>query len=209
MSASNLNEIAKLESDGRIKLTAKSSAPESDGYDLVLISGLPYHAHPVATTALWAMLQQAIADETAFVVPWVDSVTNDQRREQKRAAINFTYEQATNIFKDRYPRTEMDGWSEQVRSLDAYDADPAAANTLIDILAQQNGRTRAQMAEAIRMARDRFVYAYAQLTGLRQKLENDLDAIDLNAADASNLVSQINEAQLTTLAQQLKQQAGN
>jgi len=129
-------------------------------------------------------------------------------RGKKRIAINGAYEQATAVFKARYPRTEIDGWAEQVRALEAYDANPQAPNVLIDILAQHNGRTRAAMAEDIRAARDRFVFAYAQLTGLRQKLEADLNAISLQAGNAESLIAAIDETQLTVLAQQLQQAGG-
>jgi hypothetical protein len=130
-------------------------------------------------------------------------------RAKKISRVNQMYEAATSAFKSNYPPTEIEGWQEQVRALDAFDADPTAANPLIDILAEANGRTRAQMAEAIRNARNRFVFAYAKLTGLRQQLESTLLAINVESESAAAQIAAVDETLLTTLAQQLQEQAGN
>lgn len=115
--------------------------------------------------------------------------------EDKRGRINAAYETAAAKFKSRYPRTEIDGWPEQVRALDMYDADPNADNVLLDVMAVTSGVTRAVMAESIRAARSRYVYAYALLTGLRQRLEGELNALPLDAPDAKAQIAAIDETE--------------
>lgn len=65
-----LNEFAKAEEDGRVKLIAKSATPNNDGYDVTTIGNLPFHIHPRATPKEWALIAPALNDSSAYVQPY-------------------------------------------------------------------------------------------------------------------------------------------
>lgn len=84
-----LTEFAKIESDGKVKLIAKTATPDVDGYDLTTADGMPYHAHPVATPELWPSLEGAIADGNADVVVWVAPTAAELLSQAQAAQINL------------------------------------------------------------------------------------------------------------------------
>lgn len=64
-----LREMAKIESNGKIKAISKSATPEVDGYDIALKVGPFFHLHPEATEEYWEEFKELDLNNLIEILP--------------------------------------------------------------------------------------------------------------------------------------------
>lgn len=203
--ATELMQFAKIESNGKVLLTAKSGTPAIDGYDFFTAGGLPYHAHPIATPDLWKMVEGAIAASQTIVTPYINAVDEAALSAQKRSAINAAAQGAVSTITDQYPQFEINTFDAQEREARAWLLDNNTITPTLSIIALGRGIALTDLVGRVIVKADLFRPLVAAIIAQRQALEDQLDAIDLEAADAVAQIAAIDETQLLAAAQQLLQ----
>ena len=97
--------------------------------------------------------------------------------EARLALINAAYQQALTDVRNGYPQDEILTWSKQEREARRYLADPAAATAFLDYLAAERGIDKADLVDRIMIKVSAAEETIGTLTGKRQRLEDQLDAI--------------------------------
>jgi len=82
-----------------------------------------------------------------------------------------------------YPPFEQKTWDRQAAEAAAYTLDNTAPTPWCDIAAAERGIDRVEFIGKVAAKTAAFVPLSAKVSGYRQKLEDQLDAIDLTAAD--------------------------
>lgn len=75
-----------------------------------------------------------------------------------------------------YPEREVQSWPQQVSEATALQSDPETQATLLDMIAAQRGVPRQELAARVLQKATLFAAASGQLIGMRQRIEDLLDA---------------------------------
>lgn len=75
-----------------------------------------------------------------------------------------------------YPEREVQSWPQQVSEATALQSNPDAQATLLDMIAAQRGAPRQELAARVLQKATLFAAASGQLIGMRQRIEDLLDA---------------------------------
>jgi len=146
-----------------------------------------------------------VADADGFPMNLERTVDIGERIALQRHRIDAAYEQAMALIAGAYPRAEVNGWPEQVKAVELFEAAPDAPNPLLEALAQSSQCSLAEMAGRIRGKRESYLVAYGSLTARRHALLQQLREVDPAAADAEQQVAALDTAGLMALAKQLQQ----
>jgi hypothetical protein len=93
------------------------------------------------------------------------------------ALINAAYQDALADVRNGYPPDEILTWDKQEREARAHLVDPAAATPFLDYLAAERGIDKADLVGRIMTKVEAAEATIGKLTGKRQRLEDQLDAI--------------------------------
>lgn len=127
-------------------------------FDWLAAGGVPLPAQLPASAELAAQLRQDLAAE---------------------------YNSRMQIIAAGYPTSERESWPVQTEEAKALVADPAAATPWIDAAALARGLDRVELAERIRAKDDAYRQIHGALTGTRQRIEDQIDAAQDDAAALS------------------------
>ena len=104
-----------------------------------------------------------------------------------RLALAVEYRRRMQVIAAGYPLSERESWPVQTEEARALESDPAAATPWIDAAAAARGLDRLVLAERIREKDDKYRQVHGLLTGTRQRIEDQIDAV----ADDALALSQI------------------
>lgn len=104
-----------------------------------------------------------------------------------RLALAAEYRKHIQVIAAGYPLSERESWPVQTEEARALEADPAAATPWIDAAAAARGLDRLVLAQRIREKDDAYRQVHGLLTGTRQRIEDQIDAV----ADDALALSQI------------------
>lgn len=107
-----------------------------------------------------------------------------------RLALAAEYRRRIQVIAAGYPLSERESWPVQTEEARALEADSAAASPWIDAAAAARGLDRLVLAERIRSKDDAYRQVHGLLTGTRQRIEDQIDAV----ADDALALSQIDVA---------------
>lgn len=107
-----------------------------------------------------------------------------------RQALAAEYRRRMQVIAAGYPLSERESWPVQTQEARALEADPAAATPWIDAAALARGLDRLVLAERIRAKDDAYRQVHGLLTGTRQRIEDQIEAV----ADDAVALSQIDVA---------------
>jgi hypothetical protein len=100
------------------------------------------------------------------------------------ARINANYEAAVNQMTAGYPQTEIASWPKQEREARAWVADNTVPTPWIDAAAEERGITKVDLVTKIVENADALAPLHGALTGKRQKLRDQIDALGPNPTEA-------------------------
>lgn len=101
-----------------------------------------------------------------------------------RVALAAEYRRRIQVIASGYPLSERESWPVQTEEAMALEANPAAATPWIDAAALARGLDRAVLAKRILAKDAKYRQIHGELTGTRQRIE---DQIDAHAEDAEEL----------------------
>jgi hypothetical protein len=101
-----------------------------------------------------------------------------------RQALAAEYRRRMQVIAAGYPLSERESWPVQTEEAMALEANPAAATPWIDAAALARGLDRAVLAKRILAKDAKYRQIHGELTGTRQRIE---DQIDVHAEDAEAL----------------------
>ncbi len=107
-----------------------------------------------------------------------------------RQALTAEYDTRIQVIAAGYPLSERESWSVQTQEARVMESDPAAATPWIDAAALARGLDRLELAARIRAKDADYRQVHGLLTGTRQRIEDQIDAV----ADDALELSQINVA---------------
>ncbi len=107
-----------------------------------------------------------------------------------RTELFAEYERRTKAISAGYPDSERESWPVQISEARALQADPAAFTPWIDAAAGARGLDRVELAGRIVALDNAYRTIHGTLTGVRQRIEGDIDAAvdDLAALSAINVM---------------------
>jgi len=114
-----------------------------------------------------------------------------QAKAVKLAEINAAAQTDVAPYTAPYPQFEKETWDQQAAEAAAYAADNTVATPWCDFAASKRGIDRVTFIQKVQAKAEAFVQISATVAGYRQGLEDQLDAIDLNAADALTQIAAI------------------
>jgi hypothetical protein len=100
------------------------------------------------------------------------------------ARINTAYEAAVNGLTAGYPENEIASWPKQEREARAWAADNTVATPWIDAAAQARGIAKPVLANLIITLADALAPMHGSLTGKRQLLRDQINALGANPSQA-------------------------
>ncbi|WP_312305581.1 hypothetical protein [Pulveribacter sp.] len=103
-------------------------------------------------------------------------------RTQLVAALADEYEARMRVISAVYPPSERESWPVQTAEARALLADPAAATPWIDAAAAARGINRVELAARIVAKDEAYRVVHGLLTGVRQAIEDRLDAAGEDAS---------------------------
>lgn len=130
--------------------------------------------------------QEFLPDGALELQPTVEEV-----RDEKLEEINGAYEAQLSVVRNGYPETELLTWDKQEQEARAYLADNGASTPFMDSLAGERGITKADLAARIMVKVNLADTLVGAATGKRQRLEDEILAIDENAPDAIAQISAV------------------
>jgi hypothetical protein len=107
-----------------------------------------------------------------------------------RQALAAEYRRRMQVIAAGYPLSERESWPVQTQEARALEADPAAATPWIDAAALARGLDRLVLAQRIRDKDDAYRQVHGLITGTRQRIEDQIEAV----ADDAVALSQIDVA---------------
>ncbi|MDR0280159.1 MAG: hypothetical protein LBJ37_19980 [Paucimonas sp.] len=107
-----------------------------------------------------------------------------------RQALAAEYRRRIQVIAAGYPLSERESWPVQTEEARALEADPEAATPWVDAAALARGLDRLVLAQRIREKDDKYRQVHGLLTGTRQRIEDQIDAV----ADDALALSQIDVA---------------
>lgn len=129
----------------------------------------------------------SIADFQAFIDLWTAAApppppppTPAQLIAAAHARINAAYQSAVNAVTAGYPADEISSWPKQESEARAWLAGNTAATPWLDSASTARGITKADLVTRIMDNVSLFTAAHGQLTGKRQKLRDEIDALGSN-----------------------------
>jgi len=179
-----LESFAQLEPSGKFRLIEKGPNPPSDGYELLTLDGLPYHAHPDATPELWSAVQSAIAAQRVVFTSWQPPAAPslDDLKRAKLEEINADAVDAIQAIAAGYPQFEIDTWQDQEAEARAWLADNSAPTPTLAPIAAARGITLADLCARVIAKAEAYRPAVAAVIGRRQALEDAITAATTAAA---------------------------
>lgn len=114
----------------------------------------------------------------------------EQARQNKLNSFQQTYEQNMQTVREGYSESEIASWDKQEKEARAWQADNSAETPFLDVLAQARGIAKADLVAKVIAKADLATQYTAQQTGIRQALE---DAIDAEAAKAEPSVAALRQ----------------
>jgi hypothetical protein len=110
--------------------------------------------------------------------------TQEQMRDAVLARINAAYQATIDAITASYPVGEVESWAKQETEARAYLADNLAPTPWIDAAAEARGIDKAELISRIIQKADLFAPYHGYYTGIRQKLEDEVNALPGNATQA-------------------------
>ncbi len=104
-----------------------------------------------------------------------------------RQALAAEYRRRIQVIAAGYPLSERESWPVQTEEARALEADPEAATPWIDAAALARGLDRLVLAERIRAKDDAYRQVHGLLTGTRQRIEDQIDAVAEDALALSQI----------------------
>jgi hypothetical protein len=104
---------------------------------------------------------------------------------ERLGAINVRANELLAELSAAYPAGEVQSWAQQTSEADALAADPEASAPLLTAIAAARGLGVTDLAARVRAKRDAYALASGQIIGQRQALEDAINTVDLDAADAA------------------------
>lgn len=104
-----------------------------------------------------------------------------------RQALAAEYRRRIQVIAAGYPLSERESWPVQTEEARALESDPAAATPWIDAAAAARGLDRLVLAERIRAKDDAYRQVHGLLTGTRQRIEDQIDAVAVDAQALSQI----------------------
>lgn len=110
----------------------------------------------------------------------------EELRQAAIGRVNAAYTEHTGQIAQGYPDYERESWPVQTKEADALLADEAASTPWIDAAAASRGIDRLDLAQRIRANDAAYRVIHGQLSGIRQGLEDRINAVadDQHAAAA-------------------------
>lgn len=106
--------------------------------------------------------------------------TTDELIARAHSRINAAYSAAVNGFVSQYPESEISSWPKQEAEARAYFANQATPTPWIDSAARARGIPKDQLVVLIIQNADALALVHGTLTGKRQKLRDQIDALGGN-----------------------------
>ncbi|WP_313080418.1 hypothetical protein [Pulveribacter sp.] len=103
-------------------------------------------------------------------------------RDTLLAALAAEYETRMRVISANYPPSERESWPVQTQEARALLADPTAATPWIDAACAARGLDRLELAARIVAKDDTYRSIHGLLTGVRQRIEDQIDAAGEDAA---------------------------
>lgn len=108
----------------------------------------------------------------------------DHAYEMKLRAINSACDAALDMLKRTYPPGEVESWDKQEREAVAYKADATAATPLLASLSENRGVPLPELVERVLVKAETYAVVSGAIIGQRQRLEDELDLAEDEAAIA-------------------------
>jgi len=103
-------------------------------------------------------------------------------RDTLLAALAAEYESRMRVISANYPPSERESWPVQTAEARALQANPAAATPWIDAACAARGLDRLELAARIVAKDEAYRVVHGLLTGVRQRIEDQIDAAGDDAA---------------------------
>lgn len=142
-----------------------------DGMNIPITSLTPY--------------QQYIDAWNALTPPTQNGPAFDEMKAGALARINIAYEISLREITSGYPQHEIDSWPKQEQEARAWAANSSASTPWLNSAAGARKISKATFASKIITKADLFAVLHGQLTGKRQALEDQINALGPNPAQAS------------------------
>jgi hypothetical protein len=110
--------------------------------------------------------------------------TQEQMRDFALVRINAAYQATIDALTAGYPVGEVESWAKQETEARAYMADNLAPTPWIDAAAAARGMEKPELINRIIQKADLFAPFHGYYTGIRQKLEDEINALPGNATQA-------------------------
>lgn len=108
----------------------------------------------------------------------------DHVYEMKLRAINGACDVALDMLKRTYPPGEVESWDKQEREAVAYKADTTAATPLLASLSEHRGVPLPELVERVLAKAEAYAKMSGCIIGQRQRLEDELELAEDEAAIA-------------------------
>lgn len=114
----------------------------------------------------------------------------EELKQEKLADINSEFDKSMQPIINGIPSIERESWKKQEEEARSYQANNSAATPLIDALSASRGVTKAELVTRIINKADLYATISGQLIGKRQKLEDQLAAlpVEATAEDVAEIV---------------------
>lgn len=126
------------------------------------------------------LFQDCINLWTAAAPPPPPEITPAQMIAEAHDRINRSYEMAVNNITAGYPTTEIASWPKQESEARAYVADPQSVTPWLVGAADARGISVSELATLVIGNADALAPLHGALTGKRQKLRDQIDALGIN-----------------------------
>ena len=128
-------------------------------------------------------------------VPADDEEILKNEKARKITVLNTEYERCTKFLESTYPESERASWAVQSLEAAAYYSNHENITPWLDAAAESRGVSRSEMAELISGMDSAYRVNHGNLTGIRQRLRNDIDtAQDLDELQEIDLITPLKEA---------------
>lgn len=171
--------------NGRYDSEFNTTIPET----AVLVSEETFLQTINLTTGYWELVDGVIT----YTIPpppqdpIIEAPTASELIAAAHARINADYDAAVDAMTAGYPKNEIASWPKQEREARAWNTAPTP---WIDAAAEARGISKIDLVTAIIGNADALAPAHGALTGKRQKLRDQIDALGANPTEAQLAVIQ-------------------
>lgn len=125
---------------------------------------------------------QAFIDRWTAAAPQPSATASQRLITATHMRINAAYETAVQALTSGYPQNEIASWPKQEAEARAWVANNSASTPWIDGAAAARGVSKAELAAKIIAQADALAPLHGSLTGKRQMLRDQIDALGPNAS---------------------------